>query len=76
MSAVSELVQKRPVLYEFYYAYACHGTSKSNAKSTRRADYAESYLLITILAAVLGGVDPNGGFGKVLGLVLSLILLR
>jgi simple sugar transport system permease protein len=42
----------------------------------RRAGYAESYLLITILAAVLGGVDPNGGFGKVLGLFLSLILLQ
>jgi simple sugar transport system permease protein len=38
--------------------------------------YAESYLLVTILAAVLGGVDPNGGFGKVLGLVLSLVLLQ
>ena len=40
------------------------------------AGYAESYLLITILAAVLGGVDPFGGFGRVLGLVLSLILLQ
>ncbi len=40
------------------------------------AGYAESYLLITILAAVLGGVDPNGGFGKVLGLFLSLVLLQ
>jgi simple sugar transport system permease protein len=44
--------------------------------NSARAGYAESYLLITILAAVLGGVDPNGGFGKVLGLVLSLILLQ
>jgi simple sugar transport system permease protein len=44
--------------------------------NSARAGYAESYLLITILAAVLGGVDPNGGFGKVLGLCLSLILLQ
>ncbi len=44
--------------------------------NSARAGYAESYLLITILAAVLGGVDPNGGFGRVLGLVLSLILLQ
>jgi hypothetical protein len=36
----------------------------------------ESYLLITILAAVLGGIDPNGGFGKVVGLFMSLILLQ
>ena len=40
------------------------------------AGYAESYLLITILAAVLGGVDPFGGFGHVLGLFLSLVLLQ
>lgn len=44
--------------------------------NSARAGYAESYLLITILAAVLGGVDPNGGFGKVLGLTLSLVLLQ
>lgn len=40
------------------------------------AGYAESYLLITILTAVLGGVDPFGGFGRVLGLFLSLVLLQ
>ena len=44
--------------------------------NSARAGYAESYLLITILAAVLGGIDPNGGFGKVLGLTLSLVLLQ
>jgi simple sugar transport system permease protein len=40
------------------------------------ADYAQSYLLITILAAVLGGVDPFGGFGKVAGLLLALAILQ
>jgi simple sugar transport system permease protein len=44
--------------------------------NSARAGYAESYLLITILAAVLGGIDPNGGFGKALGLSLSLVLLQ
>jgi simple sugar transport system permease protein len=44
--------------------------------NSARAGYAESYLLITILASVLGGVDPFGGFGKVLGLLLSLLLLQ
>ena len=38
---------------------------------------ASGVLWVTVLlAAVLGGVDPNGGFGKVLGLFLSLILLQ
>jgi simple sugar transport system permease protein len=40
------------------------------------ADYAQSYLLVTILAAVLGGVDPFGGFGKVSGLMLALAILQ
>lgn len=40
------------------------------------ADYAQSYLLVTILAAVLGGVDPFGGFGTVSGLMLALAILQ
>lgn len=44
--------------------------------NSANASYAESYLLVTILAAVLGGVDPFGGFGRVLGLVLALVILQ
>lgn len=44
--------------------------------NSANASYAESYLLVTILAAVLGGTDPYGGFGKVGGLVLALIILQ
>ncbi len=44
--------------------------------NSARADYSESYLLITILAAVLGGVDPFGGAGMVAGLVLALAILQ
>lgn len=40
------------------------------------ADFAQSYLLITILAAILGGIDPYGGFGRVAGLVLALAILQ
>ena len=44
--------------------------------NSANAAYGESYLLVTILAAVLGGVDPFGGFGKVGGLLLALIILQ
>jgi ribose/xylose/arabinose/galactoside ABC-type transport system permease subunit len=44
--------------------------------NSANAAYGESYLLVTILAAVLGGVDPFGGFGKVGGLLVALILLQ
>ena len=44
--------------------------------NSANASYGESYLLVTILAAVLGGINPMGGFGKVSGLVLSLVMLQ
>jgi len=44
--------------------------------NSANAAYGESYLLVTILAAVLGGVDPFGGFGKIGGLIMALILLQ
>ena len=44
--------------------------------NSANAAYGESYLLVTILAAVLGGIDPAGGFGKVSGLVASLLILQ
>ena len=44
--------------------------------NSANADYGRSYLLVTILAAVLGGINPMGGFGKVSGLVLALVVLQ
>ena len=44
--------------------------------NSANAAYGESYLLVTILACVLGGVSPTGGFGKVGGLVIALVILQ
>ncbi len=44
--------------------------------NSAKAGYGESYLLVTILASVLGGINPDGGFGRVIGLVLALIVLQ
>jgi ribose/xylose/arabinose/galactoside ABC-type transport system permease subunit len=44
--------------------------------NSANAAYGESYLLVTILAAVLGGVDPAGGFGRVSGVILALVILQ
>ncbi|MBF9018544.1 MULTISPECIES: ABC transporter permease [unclassified Oceanispirochaeta] len=44
--------------------------------NSAKAGYGESYLLVTILAAVLGGVKSEGGFGEVTGLILSLVILQ
>ena len=44
--------------------------------NSAKAGYGKSYLLVTILAAVLGGIKSEGGFGQVSGLVLSLVILQ
>lgn len=44
--------------------------------NSAKADYGESYLLMTVLASVLGGVGASGGFGRVSGLVVALIILQ
>lgn len=44
--------------------------------NSAKSGYGEGYLLITILAVVLGGTSTTGGFGKVSGLVLALIILQ
>ena len=41
-----------------------------------KADYGSSYTLLTLLIVVLGGVHPDGGRGKVSGVVLSILLLQ
>ncbi len=44
--------------------------------NSAKSSYGESFLLVTILASVLGGLNPDGGFGKTLGIVLALVLLQ
>lgn len=39
-------------------------------------DFGSSYILLAILIAVLGGVDPYGGYGEVLGVVLAVVAVQ
>lgn len=48
-------------------------TSRFNSAA---AGYAESYLMQSILIAVLGGINPNGGGGKITGLILSNLIIQ
>jgi simple sugar transport system permease protein len=41
-----------------------------------RVGHGESYLLITVLACFLGGIDPFGGFGKVVPVFVALVVLQ
>jgi ribose/xylose/arabinose/galactoside ABC-type transport system permease subunit len=44
--------------------------------NSAKADYSQSYLLLSVLAAVLGGTSASGGFGRVLGVVLAVFMLQ
>lgn len=44
--------------------------------NSAKADYGTSYILQAILIAVMGGVNPNGGFGKIAGIVMAVLTLQ
>ena len=73
-------VDTRRVLLKVYLLSALLSAAAALVMMARfnsaNADYGQSFLLVTILAAVLGGVDPMGGFGKVSGVVLALVVLQ
>jgi simple sugar transport system permease protein len=48
-------------------------TSRVNSA---KYNYGDSYLLQAILVAVLGGINPNGGRGKVTNVVIGILILQ
>ncbi len=44
--------------------------------NSAKAEYGTPYTLQCVLIAVLGGIDPNGGFGKIAGVTLAVLILQ
>ena len=44
--------------------------------NSAKADFGSSYTMQCILIAVLGGVNPNGGFGTIPGITIAVIILQ
>ena len=44
--------------------------------NSANAGYGVPYTLPCVLIAVLGGVDPNGGFGKIIGVTFAILILQ
>ena len=55
---------------------ACAGLVILSRANSANADYGTSYLLLSVLINILAGVNPNGGSGTVLGLVLAVLSLQ
>lgn len=48
----------------------------ASGASSAKWDYGSSYLLIAILIAVMGGINPEGGYGRMTGLILAAVALQ
>ncbi|WP_205161136.1 ABC transporter permease [Niallia nealsonii] len=55
---------------------ACAGLLIASRTNSANADYGSSYTLQALLVAVLGGVNPNGGFGRIAGVVVAILTLQ
>ena len=52
------------------------GILSSSHYGSGKSNYNTSYTLLSLLIVVLGGVHPDGGKGKVIGVTLAIILLQ
>ena len=70
----------RSVLVRTYLATAAiasvTGILMVSRANSAKAGYGSSYLLQSILVAVLGGVSPSGGSGRVLGVAIAVFALQ
>ncbi len=44
--------------------------------NSAKVGYGDSYRLKTLIICVIGGIDPNGGKGKVVGVVLAILFMQ
>lgn len=52
------------------------GVLMAAKSASASADYGASYLLLAITIAILGGTNPNGGYGSVFGVMLATLTLQ
>lgn len=55
---------------------AISGILTSSHYGSGKSNYNTSYTLLSLLIVVLGGVHPDGGKGKVIGVTLAIVLLQ
>lgn len=57
-------------------ASAIAGLISLSRLNSAKADFGSSYTMQCILIVVLGGVNPNGGFGNISGIAIAVIILQ
>lgn len=54
----------------------CAGLLSLARINSAKADFGTSYTMQCILIAVLGGINPNGGFGSIPGVAIAVLILQ
>ncbi len=79
-AAVFAGIETRKALFKSYVLTgvlsAIAGVVMISRTNSAKADYGESYVLQAVLVSVLGGVNPAGGFGTVLGVTIAVLSLQ
>lgn len=55
---------------------AVAGLINLGVTNSANVDFGSSYVLLAILISVLGGISPNGGAGRIIGVVLAVFVLQ
>lgn len=71
---VNKVIVKAYILSGVYSGLA--GVVMLSRLGSANARYGASYMLLSVLLSVLGGTDPDGGFGKVSGIIIGLFTLQ
>ena len=79
-AAVFAGIETRKELFKSYLATGLlsgiAGVVMISRTNSAKADYGESYVLQAVLVSVLGGVNPAGGFGTVMGVTIAVLSLQ
>jgi simple sugar transport system permease protein len=79
-AAVFAGIETRKALFKSYLLTGLlsgiAGVVMISRTNSAKADYGESYVLQAVLVSVLGGVNPAGGFGTVLGVTIAVLSLQ
>ena len=55
---------------------AVAGIIIASGTNSAKASYGSSYVLRCLIVAILGGINPSGGFGKITGVVMAVLTIQ
>jgi len=70
---------KKIIIYTYMLSgliSGCAGLLSLARINSAKADFGTSYTMQCILIAVLGGINPNGGFGTIPGVAIAVLILQ